>query len=63
VEACEARAAAEGVIGKALTPFLLSCLADRTSGRSLEANMALLQSNAALAAEVARELIESPRRG
>lgn len=50
---CEARAAREGVRGKAVTPFLLSCLAEATAGASLEANLALLASNAALAAEVA----------
>jgi pseudouridine-5'-phosphate glycosidase len=53
VAACVARAAAEGVRGKALTPYLLGCLAERTGGASVEANLALLESNAALAAEVA----------
>ena len=32
-----------------MTPFLLSCLAERTGGASLEANLALLESNARLA--------------
>jgi pseudouridine-5'-phosphate glycosidase len=41
------------VRGKALTPFLLSCVAERTAGASLEANLALLESNARLAGEVA----------
>ena len=50
---CEERAEREGVRGKALTPFLLSCLAEATGGQSLEANLALLGSNAALAGEVA----------
>jgi pseudouridine-5'-phosphate glycosidase len=36
-----------------VTPFLLSCLAERTGGRSLEANLSLLESNARLAGEVA----------
>ncbi|MFB3737701.1 MAG: pseudouridine-5'-phosphate glycosidase [Candidatus Velamenicoccus archaeovorus] len=53
VRACQERAGREGVGGKALTPFLLGCLAERTGGASLEANLALLASNAALAAEVA----------
>ena len=53
VTECAARAATEGVRGKALTPYLLSCLAERTGGASVEANLALLESNAALAAEVA----------
>ena len=53
VRACEERAAREAVRGKDVTPFLLSCLAERTKGASLEANLALLESNAALAAEIA----------
>jgi pseudouridine-5'-phosphate glycosidase len=53
VRECERAAARNGVRGKALTPFLLSCLAERTGGASLEANLALLESNARLAGEVA----------
>jgi len=53
VRVCETRAVDEGVRGKAVTPFLLSCLAEETAGASLEANLALLESNAALAGEVA----------
>ena len=56
VRACEERAVREAVRGKDVTPFLLSCLAERTQGASLEANLALLESNAALAAEVAAAL-------
>jgi pseudouridine-5'-phosphate glycosidase len=56
VRRCEARAEREGVRGKAVTPFLLSCLAEATGGASLEANLALLGSNAALAADVALAL-------
>lgn len=51
--ACGELAGREGVRGKALTPYLLSCLAERTAGRSLEVNLALLESNARLAGEVA----------
>lgn len=51
--ACERRAEAEGVAGKAVTPFLLACMAERTGGATLRANLALLESNAGLAAEVA----------
>jgi pseudouridylate synthase len=43
----------EGVRGKAVTPFLLAALAEETDGRSLEANLALLQDNARVAADVA----------
>lgn len=53
VARCAERAARRGVVGKALTPFLLSCLADETDGASLEANLALLEANARLAAEIA----------
>ncbi|HEY7282875.1 MAG TPA: pseudouridine-5'-phosphate glycosidase [Actinomycetota bacterium] len=56
VAACEAEAERRGVRGKDVTPFLLSCLAERTGGASLEANLSLLSANAALAAEVARAL-------
>ncbi len=53
VRECEEAATRDGVRGKAVTPFLLSCLAERTGGRSLEANLALLESNARLAGEMA----------
>jgi pseudouridine-5'-phosphate glycosidase len=56
VEECERRAATGGVTGKAVTPFLLSCLAEVTGGASLESNVALLRANAVLAAQVAVEL-------
>ena len=52
VRACERIADREGVRGKAVTPFLLSCLSERTDGESLEANLALLESNARLAGEI-----------
>jgi pseudouridine-5'-phosphate glycosidase len=42
-----------GVRGKALTPFLLGYLHQQTGGRSLQANIALLVNNAAVAGEVA----------
>jgi pseudouridine-5'-phosphate glycosidase len=53
---CLQEALRGGVVGKDVTPFLLACLAERTGGASLEANVALLVSNAQLAAEVAAEL-------
>jgi pseudouridine-5'-phosphate glycosidase len=55
--ACEAEARRRDIHGKGRTPFLLSCMAERTEGRSLEANLALLEANAALAAEVAAALL------
>ena len=59
--AAEGSAAARdaGVVGKARTPFELDWLHRRTGGRSLEANLALLEANAALAGEVAATLAES----
>jgi pseudouridine-5'-phosphate glycosidase len=46
-------AAAEGVTGKAVTPFLLGRLNAVTEGRALAANVALVLSNARLAARIA----------
>lgn len=50
-----------GVSGKALTPFLLARLNELTGGASLEANIALVKNNAALAARVAVELASLAR--
>jgi pseudouridine-5'-phosphate glycosidase len=49
----EDRAEAAGVRGRDLTPFLLAAIAEETGGRSLEANLALLEANAGLAGAVA----------
>jgi pseudouridine-5'-phosphate glycosidase len=51
----EAEAAADraGVHGKARTPFLLTELARLTDGRSLDTNLALLEDNARVAAQIA----------
>jgi pseudouridylate synthase len=46
----------QGITGKAVTPFLLTALADATGGRALAANLALLEANAAFAAALARAL-------
>jgi pseudouridine-5'-phosphate glycosidase len=56
--AAEGAAAARnaGVVGKARTPFELDWLHRRTGGRSLAANLALLEANAGLAGEVAAAL-------
>ena len=47
-----------GMVGAALTPFLLSRIAEITAGRSLAANRALLENNAAVAAGIAVALAE-----
>jgi len=54
-----AAAEAQAVRGKALTPFLLAEISKRTGGASLRANLALLENNARVAAQIARELAES----
>ena len=46
-------AAAAGIKGKAVTPYLLSRITDLTHGESLAANLALLENNAKVAAQVA----------
>ena len=53
VRACEEAALRERIRGRAVTPFLLGCLAERTGGESLEANLSLLEANARLAGEIA----------
>jgi pseudouridine-5'-phosphate glycosidase len=45
-----------GIVGKAITPFLLDAIRERTGGRSLAANRALIVANARLAGEVAAAL-------
>lgn len=49
-------AEARGIIGKDVTPFLLEQVLHLTNGRSLEANVALVKNNAALAADIATHL-------
>jgi pseudouridine-5'-phosphate glycosidase len=50
-------AEAQGVKGKALTPFLLSRISEITGEASLRANLALLENNARIAADIAVALI------
>ena len=56
IEQAEGEAVATGVRGSALSPFLLTRLAELTSGRALKANLALLRNNARVAAEIASAL-------
>ena len=49
-------AAEKGIVAKAVTPFLLQRIFDLTKGRSLDANIALVLSNARLAAAIATEI-------
>ena len=48
-----AEAAAQGIIGKHVTPFLLKRIAEITEGKSLKANIALVMNNAKVAAQIA----------
>ncbi|MBP2018445.1 pseudouridine-5'-phosphate glycosidase [Symbiobacterium terraclitae] len=54
-EALEAMAA-EGVTGKAVTPYLLAKMKQVTEGRSLAANLALIKHNARVGAQIAAAL-------
>ena len=62
IDAALARAEAEGVRGKDVTPRLLSIVLELTKGRSVVTNRALVLSNAAVAAELAGA-IAAARRG
>jgi pseudouridine-5'-phosphate glycosidase len=46
----------QNVKGKETTPFLLAQMAERSAGKTLAANVALLENNAAIAAQVAVEI-------
>jgi pseudouridylate synthase len=56
IETAEAEAAEAGIIGADVTPFLLKRLAQLTHGATLTANLALLEHNAVIAAQIARSL-------
>jgi pseudouridylate synthase len=56
IEAALAEASAQGIAAKAVTPFLLQQIFEATEGRSLVANIALVRSNARLAARIAAAL-------
>ena len=49
-------AAAEDISGSRVTPYLLAAIERETEGRSLDANLALLEANARLAGEIAAAL-------
>ena len=54
------RADAHGIRGKEVTPFLLAQMSEHSGGRTLAANIALLENNARVAAEIATALSEPP---
>ncbi len=53
IERALIEAKAQGIAGKAVTPFLLGRIVELTGGRSLVANIALVENNARVAAQVA----------
>lgn len=53
IERAGAEAEAAGISGAALTPFVLDRIANATDGRSVPANLALAEQNAAVAAQLA----------
>ena len=53
IEHAIARATAAGVAGPAVTPYVLDAIAIATDGRSIPANLALAEQNAAVAARLA----------
>ncbi|MBB4001815.1 pseudouridine-5'-phosphate glycosidase [Aurantimonas endophytica] len=53
IDAALADAEARGVVGKEVTPFLLRRMFELSDGRSLTANIALVENNARLAARIA----------
>jgi pseudouridine-5'-phosphate glycosidase len=55
-EASDAAARSRRIRGAAVTPFLLSALAELSGGRTLRANVALLLANARAAAAIARKI-------
>ena len=56
VDAAQRDAEAQGISGKAVTPFLLARLLELTNGASLKTNIALVENNARLAARIAKGL-------
>jgi pseudouridine-5'-phosphate glycosidase len=54
LEAC----ARDGIVGAAVTPFVLGRIGEATAGRSVPANLALAENNAAVAAAVAVALAD-----
>jgi pseudouridine-5'-phosphate glycosidase len=57
IETAVNEASSAGISGKAVTPWLLDRILHLTSGRSLDANVALVKNNAQLAARIARSAL------
>ncbi len=52
---------AAGIHGPAVTPWVLARVAELTDGRSVAANLALIENNATVAAQIATALARTPR--
>jgi pseudouridylate synthase len=61
IEQALGEAGANGVTGKAITPFLLDRIKQLTGGRSLDTNIALVKNNALAGAQLAVALHAAPR--
>lgn len=55
-------AAEKSVSGKEITPFLLAQMSERSAGKTLQANIALLENNAKIAARIAATACQNPKR-
>ncbi|XP_069619371.1 uncharacterized protein [Ranitomeya imitator] len=55
----------EGIVGKEVTPFLLSRVNEKTGGKSLDSNIALIKNNAGVGSRIAVALskIQKPKGG
>ena len=62
IEQAVTEATKAGVAGKAVTPWLLQRILDITEGRSLKTNIALVESNARLAARIAADFAGNSRK-
>ncbi len=56
IEQAVSEVSSKGIRGQEVTPYLLARIVELTGGRSLEANIALVKNNAAVAAKIAGEL-------
>lgn len=57
IDTAQADADASGILGKAVTPYILGRIADLTNGRSIVTNIALVKNNARVAAAIAKALV------
>jgi pseudouridylate synthase len=55
-------ASKKGIIGSALTPFMLQRLSEMTGGETLRTNLALLLNNACLAAQIAKTMYSNVKK-